>query len=100
MLGGGGALKKIAPSGGRRENLWGISCENHDFTPKNHILSNFRGARAGSTPAYQPSLLCHILSIPVLNHTFSIHVLCHIQSQTCCAIHTQFRFFRPVLDNL
>ena len=24
---GGGALKKIAPSGGRRENVWGISCE-------------------------------------------------------------------------
>ena len=23
----GGALKKIAPSGGRRENIWGISCE-------------------------------------------------------------------------
>jgi hypothetical protein len=30
----GGALKKIAPSGGRREKCWGISCENHDFTPK------------------------------------------------------------------
>ena len=25
-LGGGGALKKIAPSGGRRENCGGISC--------------------------------------------------------------------------
>ena len=24
---GGGALKKIASSGGRRENCWGISCE-------------------------------------------------------------------------
>jgi hypothetical protein len=24
---GGGELKKIAPSGGRRENVWGISCE-------------------------------------------------------------------------
>ena len=23
----GGELKKIAPSGGRRENVWGISCE-------------------------------------------------------------------------
>ena len=66
--GGGGALKKIAPSGGRRENFLGISCEksrfyakkirffpnaegsakifgvfrvkNHDFTPKNLIFSN------------------------------------------------------------
>ena len=24
---GGGAIKKIAQSGGRRENCWGISCE-------------------------------------------------------------------------
>ena len=23
----GGALKKIVPSGGRSENVWGISCE-------------------------------------------------------------------------
>ena len=23
----GGALRKIAPSGGRHENFWGISCE-------------------------------------------------------------------------
>ena len=78
-LGGGGALKKIAPSGGRREQFWGISCEksrfyaknsyffpiaeggakivgvfrvkNHDFTPKNHIFSSFRrGGRAGCAP--------------------------------------------------
>ena len=27
VRGGGGALKKIAPGGGRRENFWGISCE-------------------------------------------------------------------------
>jgi hypothetical protein len=28
---GGGALKKIAPSGGRRENFWGFSCEKSRF---------------------------------------------------------------------
>jgi hypothetical protein len=66
----GGALEKIAPSGGRREHFWGISCEksrrfyakkiiflpiaeggakivgvfrvkNHDSTPKNHICFQF-----------------------------------------------------------
>jgi hypothetical protein len=31
---GGGALKKIAPSGGRRENFWGISCEKWRFYAK------------------------------------------------------------------
>ena len=28
---GGGALKKIAPSRGRRENFWGILCEKSRF---------------------------------------------------------------------
>jgi hypothetical protein len=31
---GGGALKKIALSGGRREIFWGISCENSSFYAK------------------------------------------------------------------
>ena len=82
--GGGGALRKNAPSGGRRENCWGISCEkitilrqkiiffpiaeggakifgvfrvkNHEFTPKNHIFSNYwgggGGGGAGCTPIW------------------------------------------------
>ena len=29
-----GALKKIGPSGGRRENIWGISCEKSRFYAK------------------------------------------------------------------
>ena len=33
-LGGGGALKKIAPSGGKRENFWGILCEKSRFYVK------------------------------------------------------------------
>ena len=32
--GGGGALKKIAPSGGRREHFGGISCEKSRFYAK------------------------------------------------------------------
>ena len=31
---GGGTLKKIGPSGGRRENFWGISCEKSRFYAK------------------------------------------------------------------
>ena len=31
---GGGALKKIAPSGGWREHFWGISCEKSLFYAK------------------------------------------------------------------
>ena len=47
---GGGAIKKIAPSGGRRENFGVFRVKNHDFTPKNHIFSNFRGGGAGYAP--------------------------------------------------
>ena len=39
----GGALKKIAPSGGRREKFGVFRVKNHDFTSTNHIFSNFRG---------------------------------------------------------
>ena len=42
----GGALKKIAPSRGRHENFWGISCEKSRFYAKKSYFSNFReGAR-------------------------------------------------------
>jgi hypothetical protein len=33
-LGGWGALKKITPSGGRCEKIWGISCEKSRFYAK------------------------------------------------------------------
>ena len=40
----GGALKKIAPSGGGGAKIVGVfRVKNYDFTPKNHIFSNFRG---------------------------------------------------------
>jgi hypothetical protein len=39
----GGALKKIAPSRGRLENIWGISCEKSRFYAKKSYFSNFRG---------------------------------------------------------
>ena len=37
----GGALKKIATSGGRRENFWGISCEKSRFYAKKIIYFQF-----------------------------------------------------------
>jgi hypothetical protein len=39
----GRALKKIAPSRGRRENFLGISCEKSRFYAKKSYFSNFRG---------------------------------------------------------
>ena len=42
----GGALKKIASSGGRRENFWGISCEKSRFyAKKSYFFQLLREAR-------------------------------------------------------
>jgi hypothetical protein len=50
----GGAIKNIAPSGGRREHFWGVfRVKNHDCTPKNHIISNFMGG-GGAPPGIRP----------------------------------------------
>ena len=38
---GGGALKKIASSGGRREHFWGISCEKSGFYAKKSYFFQF-----------------------------------------------------------
>jgi hypothetical protein len=37
----GGALKKNAPSGGRRENFWGIPCEKSRFYAKKSYFFQF-----------------------------------------------------------
>ena len=39
--GGGGALKKVAPNGGRRENFWGISCKKSRFYVKKSYFFQF-----------------------------------------------------------
>ena len=41
VRGVGGALKKIAPSGERRENFWGISCEKSRFYAKKSYFFQF-----------------------------------------------------------
>ena len=51
----GGALKHIAPNGGRRKMFGVIRVKNHDFTQKNHIFSNFRRERPGCAHPPPPS---------------------------------------------
>jgi hypothetical protein len=49
----GGALKKIAASGGRRGKFWGISCEKSRFYAKKIIFFPILGeARAGCAPPW------------------------------------------------
>jgi hypothetical protein len=53
----GGALKKIAPSEGRRENCWGISCEKSRFyAKKSYFFPILGGTRAGCAPPLDPPL--------------------------------------------
>ena len=40
---GGGHLKKLRRAEGGAKIFGVFRVENHDFTPKNHIFSNFRG---------------------------------------------------------
>ena len=46
----GGALKKIAPSEGGAKIFGVFRVKNNDFTPKNHIFTNFRGGGAQGAP--------------------------------------------------
>ena len=50
----GGALKKVAPSGGRREYFGGISREKSRFYAKNSYFFPILGARAGCAPPPTP----------------------------------------------
>ena len=48
---GGSALKKIAPSGGRHENIWGNSCKKITiYAKKKIIFIPILGAPPGSAP--------------------------------------------------
>ena len=53
-LGGGAHLKKLRRAEGGAKIVGVFRVKNHDFTPKNHIFSNFRGARAGCAPPPPP----------------------------------------------
>ena len=50
----GAHLKKLRRAEGGAKIVGVFRLKNHDFTPKNHIFSNFRGARAGCVPHPPP----------------------------------------------
>ena len=60
-----GALKKIAPSGGRREKFWGISCEKSRLYAKKSYFFQFQGGGGARRvrPPLDPPLKCHPLHI-------------------------------------
>ena len=68
---GGGAPKKIAPSGGRRENYLGISCEKSRFYAKKIIFFPILGGEPGAPPP-SPWIRPWIQSIYMYICTFSL----------------------------
>ena len=70
---GGAHLKKLRRAEGGAKIFEVFRMKNHDFTPKNHIFSNFRGggARAGCAPRWiRP---CEG-SPPVYEWVYKLHV--------------------------
>ena len=49
-LGGGAHLKKLRRTEGGAKIFGVFRVKNHDFTPKNHIFSNFRGGGGADPP--------------------------------------------------
>ena len=58
----GGALKKIAPSGGRRENIWDFSCEKSRFYAKKSYFFQFQGGAHHVRPLDPPPILKEIFN--------------------------------------
>jgi hypothetical protein len=52
VRGGGVHLNKLRRAEGGAKFVGVFRVKNHDFTPKNHIFSNFRGARTGCAPLW------------------------------------------------
>jgi hypothetical protein len=52
----GGALKKLRRAKGGAKIFGVFRVKNHDFTPKNHIFSNFRGGARRVRPPLDPLL--------------------------------------------
>ena len=56
----GAHLKKSRRAEGDGKHFGVFRVKNHDFTPKNHIFSNFRGGGAPGAPPLDPPLLLAI----------------------------------------
>jgi hypothetical protein len=53
----GAHLKKLRRAEGGAKIFGVFRVKNHDFTPKNHIFSNFRGRAPDAPPPLDPALV-------------------------------------------
>ena len=61
----GAHLKKLRRAEGGAKILGVFRVKNHDFTPKNHIFSNFRAPPLGSAPVVVLLLIQHLLQFAI-----------------------------------
>ena len=69
---GGAHLKKLRRAEGGAKIVGVFRVKNHDFTPKNHIFSNFRPP-PGSAPVYQTMYSRIVNSYPKINVNITIY---------------------------
>ena len=71
--GRGAHSKKLRRAEGGAKIVGVFRVKNHDFTPKNHIFSNFRGARAGCGPSPPPgSAPASIYTITTYRYNYTL----------------------------
>ena len=68
-LGGGAQLKKLRRVEGGAKIFGVFRVKNHDFMPKNHIFSNFKGGTCQVHPPLDLPLL--LINLPTCNLQFS-----------------------------
>ena len=66
---GGAQLKKLRRVEGGAKNFGVFRVKNHDFMPKNHIFSNFKGGCVPGAPPLDPPQL--LINLPTCNLQFS-----------------------------
>jgi hypothetical protein len=66
---GGRILKKLRRAKGGAKICGVFRVKNHDFTPKNHIFSNFRGGRAPGAPPSGSAPETEVNIMEVMNGT-------------------------------
>ena len=60
---GGAHLKKLRRAEGGAKIVGVFRVKNHDFTPKNHIFSNFRGGARRVRPPLDPPLQTYFITL-------------------------------------
>ena len=74
----GAYLTKLRRAEGGAKIFGVFRVKNHDFTPKNHIFSSFRGARAGCAPPPTPPA-----TAPVHNCSCVVQMIVHNITLKC-----------------